>query len=417
VNTMQTFGRVKWNLTDRQMRWAIALTISIFVFFGIPTITHALSCAPRLFTLSEAYEAADSIVVGLITECKEEVSSDPWAHGGTDCSFSSLEVLKESIPSRDYHGTASSSACGLSLHVGNKYLLFLDSESRPMRFSAALSGDQNPAQLSNHYLQIIRDYRDRAVNDLAEPWMFGEFRGTCSLWHSVGGKQIRFNRRKEDAPQQTKPEWTQETKNGQTVYRSSVPSFSDDSTLPTGVVDIVAFGDIPDYADDALMLNVHMPERPPAPLRQATLTVGTRTWSLNRVEMSVSVPGAPAHTIIDYSLAGNVAEQILTAMIQPSDILVSAALVASNADSNPPPEVTPPGQGAIMPAPSNDEYFGPALSEASSTRPAVTPSARAARPYGTQKESPQPFLRLESRSTQFSGVIESFRACYEQDKK
>lgn len=399
------------------MRCATALTISILVFLGIPTMAHALSCASRHFTLSEAYEAADSIVVGLITECKEEISSEPWAHGGSDCSFSSLEVLKESIPARDYHGAASSSGCGLSLHVGNKYLLFLDSENRPMRFSASLSGDQNPAQLSNHYLRIIRDFRDGAVDDLAEPWMFGEFKGTCSLWHSVGGNQIRFNRRKGDAPQQPKPEWTQETKNGQTVYRSSVPSFSDDSTLPTGVVDIVAFGDIPAYADDALMLNVHIRERPPAPLRQATLSVGTRTWSLNRVEMSLSLPGAPAHTIIDYNLAGKAVEQILSAMIKPSDILVSAALVASNTDSNPPPEVTQPGQGAFMPAPSDDEYFGPALQETNSIRPAVTPSARTARSYETQKEPPQPFLRLESRSTQLSGAIESFRACYEQDKQ
>jgi hypothetical protein len=405
------------NLTERQMLCAIARTISIFVFLGIPTITHALSCAQRLFTLSEAYETADSIVVGLITECKEEVSSDPWAHGGSECSFSSLEVLKESIPARDYHGAASSSGCGLSLHVGNKYLLFLDGENRPMRFSAALSSDQNPAQLSNHYLRIIREFRDGVVNHLAEPWMFGEFKGTCSLWHRVGGNQIRFNRRKGDAPQQPEPEWTQETTDGQTVYRSSVPSFSGDSTLPTGVVDIVAFGDIPDYADDALMLNVHIPERPPAPLRQATLSVGTRTWLLNRVEMSLSLPGAPAQTIINYSLAGNVAEQILSAMIQPSDILVSAALVASKTDSDPPPEVTEPGQGAFMPAPSNNEYFGPALPETGSTTPAITPSARAARSYETQSEPPQPFLRMKSRSTQLSGVIESFRACYEQDKQ
>jgi hypothetical protein len=127
-------------LTERQMRHAIASIFSILTFFGAPTITHALSCASRHFTLSEAYEAADSIIVGLITECKEEVSSDPWANGGSDCSFSSIEVLKEPSPARDYSGVTSSSGCGLSLHVGGQYLLFLDSKNQPMHFSATLSG-------------------------------------------------------------------------------------------------------------------------------------------------------------------------------------------------------------------------------------------------------------------------------------
>ncbi len=404
-------------LTNRQTRHVIASTLSVLALFGVPTISHALSCAPRLFTLSEAYEAADSIIVGLITECREEVSTDPWTNGGSDCSFSTIEVLKESVPTREYSGVTSSSGCGLSLHVGGQYLLFLDSKNQPMHFSATLSGDRYPAQLSNHYLRIIRDFRDGVFSDLAEPWMFGEFKGTCSVWQSIGGNRIRFSRRTPNAPQQPKPDWTQELINGETVYRANAPTFDAETNLPAGTVEIIAFGDIPDYADDALMLSVYLQEASPAPVRQATLSVGSKTWSLNRVEMNLSLPGASAHTVIDYNATGDVAEQILSAMAQPSDILVSAALVASKIDSNPPPEVAQPSQGGFMPAPSKDDYFGPELPETSSTRPAVTPSMRAAGSYGAQKEPPQPVLRLESRSTQLSGVIKSFRACYEGDAR
>jgi len=400
-------------LMDRQMRCAIASIFSIFVFFGTPPTTHALSCAPRLFTLSEAYEEADSIVVGLISECKEEISSDPWAHGGSDCSFSSLEVLKESMPARDYRGAASSSGCGLSLHVGNQYLLFLDSKNQPLHFSAALSGDQYPAQLSSHYLRIIRDFRNGTIDDLAEPWMLRDFEGACSLSHRVGGHQITFTRRKADAPPQPKPDWTQETIDGKTVHKSRVPLSSADSTSPFGVADIVAYDDIPEYPDDVLVMNVESPENSPSPVRQATLSVGARTWSLNRVEINLSFRGSSARTMINYHAAGEMAEQILAAMTQPSDIIVSATLVASKIDSNPPPEFTQPGQGAATPTSPNDTYLGPGVPETSSTRSAITLSVRAAGPYTAQKDLPQPVLRLKSRSTQLSGEIKSFRACYE----
>ena len=404
-------------LTNRQTRHVIASTLSVLALFGVPTISHALSCAPRQFTLSEAYEAADSIIVGLIAECKNEISTDQWANGGSDCSFTSLEVLKESVPARDYSGVTSSSGCGLSLHVGGQYLLFLDSKNQPVHFSAPLSGDRYQAQLANRYLRIIRDFRNGVVNDLAEPWMFGESDGYCSIWHSIRGNQIRFTGRTPDAPQQPKPDWTQETINGETVYRTTVPLLDADTKLPSGDAEIVAFGEVPDYPDDALMLRVSLPERSPAPVRQATLSVGARTWSLNRMEMNLSLPGASAHTVVEYYGAGDVAEQILSAMAQPSDIVVSAAVVAANIDSDPTPEVPPPDQDSFVRAPSKGDYFGQALPETSFTRPAVTPSVRAAGSFGAQKEPPQPVLRFESRSTQLSGVIQSFRDCYAGDEQ
>lgn len=91
----------------------IASNLLIHSLLWIPTITYALSCAPRDFTLNEAYESADSVIVGLVTECQQPVSRDSWASGSDDCSFTALGVLKESLPARDYSGVTSSAGIGL----------------------------------------------------------------------------------------------------------------------------------------------------------------------------------------------------------------------------------------------------------------------------------------------------------------
>ena len=175
----------------RQAIYTVAAAVVFSMVF--PTNARALSCAPRIFTLSEAFEAADSIIVGLVTECKEEISSDPWANGGSDCSFVSLEVLKESKAERDYGGVASSSGCGLSLFVGKQYLLFLDSENRPMYFSASLDGDQNLTQISSNYERILREFRDGVIHDLSGPWTFYDSGLGCEVRHRFSGASIAIS--------------------------------------------------------------------------------------------------------------------------------------------------------------------------------------------------------------------------------
>jgi len=400
-------------LTDRSIRQAFASTISVVVLFMLPTNAYALSCAPRLFTLSEAYEEADSIIVGLVTECKQEVSSDPWAGGGGDCSFDSLEVLKESIPAHDYRGVASSSGCGLSLRVGNQYLLFLDSENRPMRFSATLTGERNLTQLSSSYVRILRNFRDGVVRDLSEPWIFGEYEGTCFLSHNVDGNQIRFSRRKANAPEIPNQDFTRETVNGKTILRSTTSSAGANSTSPVGNVESVVAGDFPEYPVDGPMLSVLFLEMPPAPARQATVTVGTQSWPLYRMETTFSFGDTQTSTIIMHLVGGEVSEKILLAMTKPSDIVVSAVLVNEPiVDSEPAPEASQLDQVSAFQAKQNDAYFGQTLPEADSSSPRIASSTGRTRSYKAQKEPPEPVIRLETRSTQLPAEVEPYEACY-----
>ena len=400
-------------MTDRSTRRLLVSTISIVVLFLLPINAHTLSCASRLFTLGEAYEEADSIIVGLVTECEEEISSEPYANGGSGCAFDSLEVLKESIRAPDYRGIASSSGCGLSLRVGNQYLLFLDSENRPMRFSATLTGERNLTQISSSYVRILRDFRDGVVRDLSEPWIFGEYEGTCFLSHNVGGNQIKFSRRKANAPELPNQDWTRESANGKTILRSSAYSAGANSTSPVGNVESVVAGDFPEYPVDGPMLSVLFLEMPPAPARQATVTVGTQSWPLYRMETTFSFGDTQTSTIIMHLVGGEVSEKILSAMTKPSDIVVSAVLVnESIVDSEPSREASQPYQGSVIQARPDEAYFGQAIPDAGSSSPKIVSDTARTRSYMTETKPPEPVIRLETRSTQLPTAVENYNACY-----
>lgn len=400
----------KRGMAVRLHRLAGSLMTMIIVLVSARS-THALSCKSEPFTLDEAYEAADSIIVALVTECQEQVSSDSWASGGDGCSFVSLEVLKHAVPARDYGGMVNSSGCGLSFNVGSQYLLFLDSENQPMYFSAPLAGDHYLIQQTSHYLRILRDFRNRHISDLAQPWLHYEYEGFCTIRQSVAGHQISFSRRMPDAPPEPKPDWIRETINGETVHRATVPLLYPETRLPAGDAQIVAFGDVPGYADDVLVLRVSLQDTSPSTVRQATLSVDDRTWLLNRMEILFFGAGASGHKSVDYWAAGETAEQILTAMAHPSRVVVSATIVPPRTASELLDGTLPNEPASEMPVSTNG-YFGPAPPVSGSAGSAVQPSVRAADSYGGQEEPEEPVIRLDSRSTQLSREIETFRACY-----
>jgi hypothetical protein len=392
----------------------LASTVAIGALLVLPMNARALSCAPRVFTLSEAYDAADSIIVGLVTECEEEVSREPWANGGSDCSFVSLDVLKESNSARDYRGVSSSSGCGLSLQVGKQYLLFLDNENRPMHYSASLNGEQYSTQLSNSYQRILRDFRDGVIRDLSEPWMFGEYEGACSLSHNVGGHRITIGRGAPDAEEQSALDWTSETVDGKTTYRGQTRAVGASSSSPLLDVEVVVVGDLPEYPIDTQMLTISFQEQAPAPVRRATISVGSKSWPLYRVEKLISISGMPDINRVSYQVGGEVSEQILSAMSKPSDVVVSAVLVNSpHVDSESPPGVSQLDEGSVILAPQGDDYFSQVPPRSGSANPETTSSGAAIRAYGSRREPPEAVLRLETGSTQLPAVLKNYQACYE----
>lgn len=346
-------------MVDNRPVWATLITSLLSSAAG----AHALSCKPRSFTLAEAYEQADSIIVGQVTECEQETSTDRWTEGGSGCAFDSLEVLKESASPRDYRGVASSAACGLALHVGHQYLLFLDSNNQPLPFSATLMETRRSAQfvqLDREYLRVLREYRDGAVDDLSEPWVLADSETSCSISHVIDEHRVVFGREKADGS--ISPTWTREFIDGKTIVKGEAKSGGKDSAAPLRDFEVVIVG-MPEYPDGALTLDIVFDERQPAAERRASITVGDQTWSLFRTEQSASFGGVQMPTMVRYMVAGNEAEQIFSAMKTPTDFTASAVLSET-----------------IDPAP-----------------PA--------------SQSPEPTIRLDTRSTQLAAAIDQFERC------
>lgn len=307
---------------------------SILVLIGAPQFVQALSCAPQDHTLNEAYAAADSIIVGLVTECEEEVSSEPWANGGSGCAFTALEVLKDSSPQRDYSGMASSSGCGLSLRVGEQYLLYLNKDNRPMSYSRSLGGAQRQGRMAGRYLQILREFQNGAQGDLSEPWLFSDVNGVCSISHRVGKNTLVISRGSPAMVEQPKRAWTREAVNGETAYRTRQPAVDTSGGANAREVELTAYGIEPSGNTRQLTISAtlreHSQESPP--FRRATLSVDGKTWPLYRMEARFPIGASRNAVMVNYYAIGDAAEQIVSAMAEPSDIVVSAAMVATAAE-------------------------------------------------------------------------------------
>jgi len=334
------------------------------------TPAHSLSCGDTQHTLREAYESADSIIVGLVTGCEEAVSSESWVTGGADCSFSSLEVLKASTPPRDYSGLASSRACGLSLRRGNKYLLFLDSDNDPMHFSEPLDSEPPTSDMGHNYLRVLRDFRDGVVSGLAEPWIFREIGGMCIAFHTVDGNQIRFQRAGPHFTRRHRPEWALAMRGGQEVYKVVKPALLLDSGSIIGSSATTVCGGEPDLSNP-LMLSVHLRGESLSLAREVTLSVDDQVWQLTRMETENTVHDSPASTRVSYFASDDPAEDILSAMATPAEIVVTAVM--------------------------------------------VEPSMGVSR-YSTRPEPAGGNIRIDSRSTHLAHIIKGFRSCYASDE-
>ena len=377
---------------------------------------QALSCPSRVFTLADAYEEADGIIIGIVTACEEAQSTDMWVGGGAGCSFSTLEVLKESNPTRDYGGVADSAACGLALQVGHQYLMFLDSNNQPLWYSEQLGRGGWADARVNQRIAILRDFRGGIAADLSEPWVFQKsIVGACTLSHGFRGNDLSFTRRPDDAVPLEEVDWGSIMADGKPVFgpaqireiRRQVEE------RPEG------------WSDNELVMNIRFAEGWPRAARDASIRVGNRVWQLERQEHT---PRVGNNTALDphmfYYAKGKDAEEILAAMEVPSDIVATAIVAAvdgSSSVANPNTGQTSGEQasgesatasgGAIVRRRPGTQVFAPAPPSGGSTvlSPTEPQNGAARRP---RRPPPEPVLRFKTRSTQLGRVTGEFRSCW-----
>ena len=229
-----------------------------------------------------------------------------------------------------------------------------------------------------------------------------------------GGHGMVFSRAKPGAQEPPTQDWASETVDGKTVYKSRVNSAGVNSGSPSREMDVVVTGNLPEYPFGVQMLSVWFQERSSVAERKATVSVGSQSWSLYRMESTFSFGGMSANTHVRHHVGGEMAEQILSAMSKPSDIVVSAVLVNSpEIDFESQSEASQVEQGFVTQAPQGD-YFSQFPPELSQTRPSISPNVGRARANQARREPAEPVLRLESRSTQLPVALESYQACYEE---
>jgi len=356
---------------------------------------QALSCPARVFTLADAYEEADGIIIGIVTACEQAQSTDMWVGGGTGCSFSTLEVLKDSNPTRDYGGVANSAACGLALQVGHQYLMFLDSDNRPLWYSEQLGRGGWADARVNQRIAILRDFRNGIAADLSEPWVFQKsIVGACTLYHSFRGNQLSFSRRPDDAVPLEEVDWASIMADGKPVFG------------PEQIREIKRqVEERPEgWSDNELVLNIQFAEGWPRAARDASIRVGNRVWQLERREHTPRFGNsAVPDPHMFYFAKGEAAEEILAAMETPSDV-VATAIVAAAHGSDP---AVHPNTGQT----NDGQVIAPAPPSSGSTvlSPTEPQNAAAGRP---RRPPPEPVVRFETRSTQLGRVAEEFRSCW-----
>jgi len=327
---------------------AFSIPVSALLLFSASV--HARTCEPRHFTLADAYEEADSIVVGIVTECERV--------GGTDrCAFATLEVLKDSTPTRDYAGFAESPGCGLGLYVGQQYLLFLNRDNEPLRYSEPLSIEGWAATQVNERLRILRDFRNGVTADVSGPWFFHKsFFGSCMLIHGVRGNQMEFTRRPEGAVPLEDLDWSQVTIDGRSA------AFTPEQVR---VFERMVEDNREVLQGNSQMLAVDFVESQSETPRDASIKVGNRSWPLQQREKKIYRVGEVIPAGFRYFARGADAEAILAALETPADVIVTATASAGK-DAAP---------------------------------------------------SPEPVLRFETRSTNLARVIGEYHACYGGEQK
>ncbi len=333
-----------------------------------PGIAVATSCKGTSLLLEGRYAAADAIVVAQANGCmnsklptEDHCSEDLYQLDVT-------EVLKDSIPSRDHSGTFQGDdhmGCGLVFRVSQSYLLFFDDEGLPMHdLSGYLSAEDWRFPSAKESLEILRQFRDRKINDLSGPWRFTDTGLSCDIEHRLDGASIGLKYDYSDY--YGVPMMGLEGNGPSGEARYQVMNSTSQIADIMGEVEIDYGG--PENGSHSLVINVSFYERKSAAEQLVTISIGDQSWPLD--PMTVRWTGSrsldPSESVSDL-LGGPSAAELLEAMMVPTDIVVS-----------------------VVDTPSNTNYTA-------------------------QGSASIPPLRLKTRSTQLAASRKQFDACIRGD--
>lgn len=287
----------------------------------------ATSCAGVSSTLQEDYDQAESIILAQVSGCADQSLPQNNSCPNQLYSFTTLEVLKDSVPSRDHDNDlqgADMSGCGMYFGVGRNYLLFFD-ENGNLNHNASgyLNGADVRVYSTNDRLDIIRQYRDGLIPDLSEPWKFMDTGLNCTISHRFkgGAMTLSFYYASKDYGPMTMD--ISYGPDGEIQY--------DPKPYPPGreppKVEIIG----PEFERDSVMIDVSL-ENPEQFVEGSTsIKIGQQSWPLQRTTVVVDAFGIDKHTVHSDVIGGESALEILDAMNGSRDIAISGVPIGIGA--------------------------------------------------------------------------------------
>lgn len=181
-----------------------ALTTCVVLLALNPTgVTHACSCTLESTSLENKYEWADNVLIARISGCAPDRLQEDGYCRGHGWTFETIEELKGSnavvrVQPGDADGVLTS--CDVALKVGETYLLFLR-EGRTSFCSGTLNLSRNDDEFgeigfhefATRQIEVLRAYRDGAIERVTGPWYFIDRGWGCAIEHQFDGAHISIS--------------------------------------------------------------------------------------------------------------------------------------------------------------------------------------------------------------------------------
>ena len=293
-----------------------------------PAAAFAMSCEPVSFTLQQAYDNSDAIVIAVASDCTSPDRKDEQTSGGARCSLATLEVLKPARSPRDYATIGQSAGCGLTFEVGRQYLLFLNESNELLPYSWAVENDRDPIGMVASYIEVLRDRREGHIDGLPEPWFFHGRDRSCVLFQHHGFERIVFHT-SSIAPQLKREDWQLEQMGSQWVYRRTVEPGNEATGMQPRFSTVSST--MPNLTDQKHSLRVYLGDTRPAPDRLSVLSAGDTSWPLHQTRLRDYLGERMLSESVHYDAGEDIALAVLEKFEAGVDFSITARAVGRNA--------------------------------------------------------------------------------------
>lgn len=295
--------------------------VAIFLLVFATSTSHSTSCFPRQpTTLAIDYQSAADIYVGEVVGC-----TDGTVPGYRRCPeerylVQVLNVLKDGYPELGGFSELQGSnwmGCRLNLAVGTRFLVFTDAQGRLQQSSQSLAGGHAKTKVTRERRRILAAYRDGVVDDLSEPWFFSDFMFACSLNHQVEKSSLGFGYfygdPKRSGQAQILPKWDEDGNFVPDLVRIAGPTADEIESEHSG----------PTLEPSQVVFSVSLNMAASTIENTGVARVGNRQWPLLTSRETTRFRGGEPNVHVREVIGGADALEILDAMRDTVDIVVS----------------------------------------------------------------------------------------------